>query len=150
MQTGVDKTGCVDTDGRDPLRQRDKGKRKQLGKCRTVSGQQKRSRTGNERDPISNCRAFFRLGLAPCLCTWEGGEPALGSVVVEQRHSRSGRKQSPPWRAARQYKACLCSPPPDSVARWRALSTVGESSPLPGVWWNRTKPACVRHPGAQG
>ena len=40
--------------------------------------------TETERDLISNCRAFFGLGLAPCLCTWGGGEPGLGAVVGQK------------------------------------------------------------------
>ena len=36
-----DKKGHVGMEGRDPLLRRDKGKRKQLGKCRTISGQEK-------------------------------------------------------------------------------------------------------------
>ena len=40
-----------------------------------------RPQTETERDPISNCGAFFGLEPAPCLRTWGGREPGLGTGV---------------------------------------------------------------------
>ena len=40
-----------------------------------------RPRTETDRDPISNCGAFFGLGPAPCSHNWGEGKLALGAVV---------------------------------------------------------------------
>ena len=47
-----------------PFRERQRKEKEWLGKQRTVSGQEKKPRTGMERDPISNCGPVFRLGPA--------------------------------------------------------------------------------------
>ena len=65
--------------------------------CRETKGRERAAREGQdhiwpgespqtetERNPISNCRAFFGLGPALCLHTWGGGEPALGAVLGQR------------------------------------------------------------------
>ena len=61
--------------------------RETKGRERAAREVQDRIRTGErpqietERNPISNCGAFFRLEPAPCSRTLGGGEPGLGAVA---------------------------------------------------------------------
>ena len=57
-----DKTGHVGMEGRDPLLWRDKKKRHIGWGSVRLSGEEKNTWSGTERDPISNCRAFFQTG----------------------------------------------------------------------------------------
>ena len=78
--------------------------------------------TENERDPISNCGAFFGLRPVPCLRMWGGGEP---------RALEEG------------------SQGPGCGGKSRAQFAVGESGFLPGGLPDSIKPACFCHHQAQ-
>ena len=75
-ELGRMKKGSVDMEGRGPILQRDKGKRKSSQGSVGPYLDRKKTSTETERDPISNCWALFRLGPAPCSHTWGGGSQA--------------------------------------------------------------------------
>ena len=75
--------------------------------------------------------------------TWGGGELGLG-VVVGQRLSLQLEKVVPSLEGCTTVQNL---PPLGAVAGRRAWSAGGKSHCFPGVLWEKTKAACVRHPG---
>ena len=68
--------GHVDTEGRDPLLQRDKGKRK-----RGWGSVEQEKNLGLGRIQSLTVGLSLDWGRLPCSLTWGVGEPALGSVA---------------------------------------------------------------------
>ena len=108
-----------------------------------------RPQTDTERDPISNCGAFFRLELAPCLCTWGGGEPALG-VVVGQGLSLQLEKVVPSLEACTIVQNLPASATPGALAGLRTKSAGGKGGRFPRVLWKRQRLPASATPGALG
>ena len=101
-----------------------------------------RPRIEAERDPISNCRAFFGLEPAPCLCTRGGGEAALGTVVG-QGLSPQLEKVVPSLEGCVIVQNLSVSSTLGSSGWAKGQSAVGKGGHLHGVLWEKTKPACV-------
>ena len=132
-------------EGRDPLLQRDKGKRKSSREVQDCIWTGERPRTETESDPISDFGAFFGLEPAPYSRTWRGGEPVLGAVVGRGLSSQL-EKVVPSLEGCTIVQNLPASATLGTVAGPRAQSAGGQGRCLLGVLWEKTKPACVRHP----
>ena len=130
-----------------PSAERQREEKEWLGKCRTVSGQ--------EKDLGLRLRRI--LSLTPGLSldwgrlsvpksTWGGREPGLGAVVGQGR-SPQLEKVFPSPEGCTIVQNLPASATPGTVAGPRAQSAGGQGRCLLGVLWEKTKPACVRHPG---
>ena len=136
------------TEGKDPpSAERQSEKKEWLGKCRTVSGQEKDLGLR-----LRGIRSLTFLGLepAPCSHTWGGGEPGLG-VVVGQSLSPQLEEVVPSMEGCMLIQNRPASTTPglrDIVAGRKAQTAGGKRRRFPGVLWEKTKAACVRHLGA--
>ena len=107
-------------------------------------GMGERPPTETERDPISNCGALFRLGPAPCLHTWGGGEPAL-HAVVGQRLSPQLEKVVPSLEGCVIHRTCLRPPPLGHNAWAEGAICRRKRQPFPWSAVGKDK-ACLRPP----
>ena len=130
-----------------PSAERQKEEKEWLGKCRTISGQEKD--LGLRLRGIRSLTAGLSLdwGRLPVpKSTWGGGEPALGAVVGQGR-SPQLEKMVPSPEGCTIVQNLPASATLGTVAGPRAQSAGGQGRCLPGVLWEKTKPACVHHPG---
>ena len=83
-------------EGRDPFYRETKGREREAGEYRTVSGQEKNQQP--IRRKIQSLTAVLSLDSAwlPCSHTWRGGEPAPGSVTSSEVQSTVGERDPLP------------------------------------------------------
>nr|XP_060515629.1 probable methyltransferase-like protein 25 [Panthera onca] len=130
-----------------PPAERQREEKEWLRKCGTISGQEKD--LGLRLRGIRSL-TFLGLGPAPCSRTWGGGEPGLGAVVGQSLTPQL-EEVVPIMEGCMLIQNRPASTTPglrDVVAARKAQTAGGKRCRFPGVLWEKTKAACVRHLGA--